>query len=169
MTVAEKLQAAAADPEKAKFIRGIETQDLLSQWTSKTINGQYIAGIHFSTACELLEEKRGWQFDEFTGDYKPHWVCKEIGLRIYGRTTFEDTAMYEHMYSMIYEHIPSSDPQQKLRLTTKSALELEREADMTTPTAEQIFSAALARAEKMLGPIEGIKIEDISKNQDDWF
>ena len=164
MTVEEKLQAAAADPEKAKFIKGIETQDLLSQWTSKEINGQYIAGIHFTTACELLEERRGWQFDEFTGDYKPHWICKEIDLRIYGRTTFEDNALYEHMYSMIYEHIPSSDPQRKLRLTTKSASELEREADMTTPTALELAILALAGVLDNDEPIKYVEPKDIAND-----
>lgn len=166
MTVEEKLQAAAADPEKAKFIKGIETQDLLSQWTSKEINGQYVAGIHLSTAFELLEERRGWQFDEFTGDYKPHWICKEIGLRIYGRTTFEETAMYEHMYSMIYEHIPGSNPQQRLRLTTKRAAELEREADMKTPTALELAILALERVLDNNEPIKNVKPKDIATDPD---
>jgi len=161
MTVVEKLQAAAADPEKAKFIKGIETQELLSQWVSKEINGKYIAGIHFSTACELLEERRGWEFDEFTGDYKPHWICKEIGLRIYGRTTFEETAMYEHMDSMIYEHIPESNPQARKKLCNVTARELEEEADRQTPTATELANWALGISEKNNEPIKKVNIKDI--------
>lgn len=152
MTVEEKLAAAAADPEKAKYIKGIETQELLSQWCSKEINGEYIAGIHFGTACDLLEDNRGWEFYEFIGDYKPHWICKEIGLRIYGRTTFDDRAAYEHMDSMTYEHIPSRNPQQKVKLSLKTAAELEREADIRTPTASELWAAALARAGVIISP-----------------
>ena len=68
------------------------------------------------------------------------------------------------MYSMIYEHIPSSDPQRKLRLTTKSASELEREADMTTPTALELAILALAGVLDNDEPIKYVEPKDIAND-----